>query len=168
MFLDGVSYISSAVKKIGQLVCQLICTSCGVPLLVVHVLSCFQGVYVFIDMFEKALNWIREEWRCCSRFVLPPFLKHSRISNGNLTGLLKLIHDCELRGKVSRLPVSQTSFKIQRGVKFDTSYKLNYNEAGIWKERLRCFKIVFASILETFNGFKWKCFQCSAKIAFKK
>ena len=56
---------------------------------------------------------------------------------------------CELRGMVSRLPVSQTSFKIQRGVKFDTSYKLNYNEAGIWKERLRCFKIVFASILET-------------------
>ena len=38
---------------------------------------------------------------------------------------------CELRGMVSRLSVSQTSFKIQRGVKFDTSYKLNYNEAGI-------------------------------------
>ena len=32
---------------------------------------------------------------------------------------------------LSRLSVSQTSFKIQRGVKFDTSYKLNYNEAGI-------------------------------------
>ena len=50
MFLDGVSYISSAVKKIGQLVCQLICTSCGVPLLVVHVLLCFQGVDVFINV----------------------------------------------------------------------------------------------------------------------
>ena len=37
MFLDGASYISSAVRKIGQLVCQLICTSCGVPLLVVLV-----------------------------------------------------------------------------------------------------------------------------------
>ena len=40
-------------------------------------------------------------------------------------------YTCELRGMVSRLSVSQTSFKIQRGVKFDTSYKLNYNEAGI-------------------------------------
>ena len=39
---------------------------------------------------------------------------------------------CELRGMVvSGLSVSQTSFKIQRGVKFDASYKLNYNEAGI-------------------------------------
>ena len=52
MFLDGVSYISSAVKKIGQLVCQLICTSCGVPLLVVYVLLCFQGV----DVFEYSLS----------------------------------------------------------------------------------------------------------------
>ena len=50
MFLDGVSYISSAVKKIGQLLCQLICTSCGVPLLVVHVLLCSQGVDVFINV----------------------------------------------------------------------------------------------------------------------
>ena len=56
MFLDGVSYISSAVKKIGQLVCQLICTSCGVPLLVVYVLLCFQGVDVFINMFEFSLS----------------------------------------------------------------------------------------------------------------
>ena len=52
MFLEGVSYISSAVKKIGQLVCQLICTSCGVPLLVVYVLLCFQGV----DVFEYSLS----------------------------------------------------------------------------------------------------------------
>ena len=52
MFLDGASYISSAVRKIGQLVCQLICTSCGVPLLVVYVLLCFQGV----DVFEYSLS----------------------------------------------------------------------------------------------------------------
>ena len=66
MFLDGVSYISSAVKKIGQLVCQLICTSCGVPLLVVHVLLCFQGVDVFINRFEFSLSMLN----CiCDAFV---------------------------------------------------------------------------------------------------